>query len=194
MIQLYQIAANALISEMKRLNPNLLTISDYLYRYWYSLECDGSCSIFDSFSSAVKDLAKMIRIYGLDHIRLNLHWFVSNPDGSVSEKSLYLLPNVQDCYAVLSKAKFPFELTTIGNLSFSNSSCIPTLSEDREIFKNELLFLFYKDLPVYGSDLLVGWLSRRSLETYYGDDMVLASKNFLSPTFVPSPSMTGFQI
>ena len=46
MKQLYQIAADALIAEMKRLNPNILSVSDYSYRFWYTLEIDGKVTVF----------------------------------------------------------------------------------------------------------------------------------------------------
>ena len=60
MKQLYQIAADALIAEMKRLNPNILSVSDYSYRFWYTLEIDGKVTVFDDLGKFLMDLPKLI--------------------------------------------------------------------------------------------------------------------------------------
>ena len=191
MKQLYQIAADALIAEMKRLNPNILSVSDYSYRFWYTLEIDGKVTVFDDLGKFLIDLPKLIYVHGLDHIRILVHFINSTSDHSCKEMIVSLLPDLNACYSILANTVFPIHLTSIGTVTFTATACTPEFSETEDLYKNDILFLFFADLPVYGSDVFVGWLTRRSLVSYYGDDMRLGCKAFLSPSFIPSPSMAG---
>lgn len=191
MKQLYQIAADALIAEMKRLNPNILSVSDFSYRFWYTLEIDGNVTVFDKLDTFLNDFPKLIRVHGLDHIRILVHYITSTSNGSCKELIVPLLPDLNACYHILAETVFPAHLDMVGSVTFSGSSCIPEYSETEDLFKNVVLFLFFADMPAYGSDVFVGWLTRRSLVSYYGDDMKKGCRAFLSPTFIPSPSMAG---
>lgn len=193
MKSIFKKASQVIIEAIKKSYPNLLSISDYCYQYWYTLEVNGQSSLFQDFESAVSNLHRHIRFAGLDHIQLYLHSIkIDNTEDSILD-TVTLMPNIQDSYSLLKNTIFPIALKTIGKIEFANGQCVPSLSENSDQYLNDVLFIFFMDLPAYASDSFAGYVTRRSLSAYFGNDETKTYKSFLADSFNPPASLIGIQ-
>ena len=193
MRNLFKRASDAIIREMKVKHPDLLSVADFHYSYWYSLEVAGRVSLYVSFDSAMDDLPKMISQYGLDHITLNVHRIKSGGKGECKLETVPVFPSVPECYDILRKTEFAINLKSIGSVEFRDDRCSPVLSDVSDVFLDEYLFIFFMDLPAYGSDTFVGWITRRSLIAFFDGDASLAYQEFLVDFFSPPASLVGIE-
>lgn len=131
------------------------------------------------------NLEEWTALYGLDHIAFSL-WEVN---GNGVPCKIYELTNKQLYYVSIYKYLTSHgSFVNIGTVQYENDSFVPVTFVDdyKEIYKNEVLFRFFKDAPAWYSTSTGIMHTRRTLELIYGNTNVLESEFYNRSTVEPA--------
>lgn len=158
--------------------PNEITICDYRLDRFYKACVKKSEFIAPTFQQITVRLAEWIPKYGLDHISFSL-WGVKE-DGK--QFKLYDLSSNEVYYNSIYGYLQNRSVTIMGAVEFKEGKIVPlTVIDDYlEVYRNEILFRFWKDAPVWYIPSMETIYTRRDLEDIYRDNKRMA-EDFLNP-------------
>lgn len=165
--------------------PSEITIGDYKLNCFYTAMVNGSRYIAPTFQQITLNLEEWTALYGLDHIAFSL-WEVN---GNGVPCKIYELTNKQLYYVSIYKYLTSHgSFVNIGTVQYENDSFVPVTFVDdyKEIYKNEVLFRFFKDAPAWYSTSTGIMHTRRTLELIYGNTNVLESEFYNRSTVEPA--------
>lgn len=169
-----QIGVNQIIPVVLRnmmdKHPNEITIGDFKLNCFYVATVNGTKQhIAPTFQQATLNLSEWTAQFGLDHISFSL-WYVNDKGVpckwlDLSSNELYYL----SIYNFMLRNRIPF--ISKGLVKFDGDTVIPSIMFDnyKEVYKDEILFMYFKDAPAWLQSSTGSIFTRRELESLYSD-------------------------